>query len=165
MGAALWQPEGGQVKGALEFDGTTCVMAPYVLSPSDGPFSVLVWFKGGAPGQGIVSQVDGADWLLAANSTGTLMTGISRPAGRSTPLPLASETTITDGNWHRVGFVWDGTSRRLYVDHVLVAEDTQDELAASFGKVLIGCGKDMTSGSFWTGLIDDVRIYNRATKP
>jgi hypothetical protein len=61
MGAALWQPEGGQVKGALEFDGATCVMAPHFLSPADGPFSVFAWVKGGTPGQGTVSQADGAD--------------------------------------------------------------------------------------------------------
>jgi hypothetical protein len=165
MGAARWQPEGGQVKGALDFDGATCVVAPYVLSPADGPFSVFAWVKGGGPGQGIISQADGADWLRAAASTGTLMTSLSQPAGRSTALPLVSETTITDGKWHRIGFVWGGTQRQLYVDDVLVAEDTQNGLATSSGKLLIGCGRDMAAGTFWTGLIDDVRIYNRAVKP
>lgn len=41
---------GGAVDGALEFNGATFVAAGYVLSPSDGPFSVLAWVKGGAPG-------------------------------------------------------------------------------------------------------------------
>jgi hypothetical protein len=30
---------------------------------------------------------------------------------------LLSETMITDGNWHRVGLVWDGIYRVLYVWH------------------------------------------------
>jgi hypothetical protein len=93
------------------------------------------------------------------------MTSLSQPAGRSTSLPLVSETTITDGKWHRIGFVWGGTQRHLYVDNVLVAEDTQKGLAASSGKLPIGCGKDMAAGTFWTGLIDDVRIYTRAVRP
>jgi len=38
-------------------------------------------------------------------------------------------------------------------------------LGVSSGKMLIGCGKNMAAGTFWSGLIDDVRIYNRAVKP
>jgi hypothetical protein len=64
-----------------------------------------------------------------------------------------------------VGFVWDGSNRRLYVDDVLIAEDTQQGLAACYGGLQIGCGKDMAAGTFWSGLIDDVRIYSRAVKP
>jgi hypothetical protein len=35
----------------------------------------------------------------------------------------------------------------------------------STGKVLMGCGADMTPDTFLSGLIDDVRIYNRAVRP
>jgi hypothetical protein len=68
---------------------------------------------------------------------------------------------ITDGNWHRIGFVWDGSHRKLYVDGVVAAEDTQPPLAGSVDGLYIGCGKAMEAGTFWSGLIDDVRIYNR----
>jgi hypothetical protein len=34
-----------------------------------------------------------------------------------------------------------------------------------FGKVDFGAAKDMAPGSFSTGLIDDVRLYNRAVQP
>jgi hypothetical protein len=30
---------------------------------------------------------------------------------------------------------------------------------------VIGCGATRTPETFWSGLIDDVRIYNRAVKP
>lgn len=72
---------------------------------------------------------------------------------------------IPDGNWHRPGFTWDGAARALYVDDVLVAADTQTGLAACTGRVLIGCGSNLTPGTFWSGLIDDVRIYNRVVRP
>ena len=29
----------------------------------------------------------------------------------------------------------------------------------------IGTGKAMEAGTYWSGLIDDVRIYNRAVRP
>jgi hypothetical protein len=72
---------------------------------------------------------------------------------------------IADGNWHRVAFTWDGASRRLYADDELVAEDTQSMLQSSTGRQVIGSGANMAPDTFFTGLIDDVRIYNRAVKP
>lgn len=36
---------------------------------------------------------------------------------------LSSQVVVTLGNWHRIGFVWDGPNRRLYVDDVEVAKD------------------------------------------
>jgi hypothetical protein len=78
---------------------------------------------------------------------------------------LSCEAVIADGNWHRIGFTWDGANRKLYVDDVLVAEDTDVVLAACNGGLNIGCGKLMVPPTFFTGLIDDVRIYNRAVKP
>jgi hypothetical protein len=165
-GEPLWQPEGGQVGGALQLDGVDdCVTTPLIVNPSGGHFSVLAWVKGGVPGQVIVSQIGGADWLCADPSQGRLMTGLVPPAGRTVPPPLVSELVITDGNWHRIGFVWDGSHRRLCVDGVAVAEDTQAALAGSNNGLYLGCGKAMEPGTFWSGLIDDVRIYNRAVSP
>jgi hypothetical protein len=51
------------------------------------------------------------------------------------------------------------------VDGVLAAEDTQEALADSFSQLILGAGKNMAPGTFWCGLIDDVRIYDRAVKP
>ena len=165
-GEPLWQPEGGKVGGALQLDGVDDYLTtPFILNPADGPFSVFAWVKGGIPGQAIVSQIGGVDWLCADPSEGKLMTSLLPPPGRFVPQPLVSELVITDGNWHRIGFVWDGSHRRLCVDGVVAAEDTQDALAGSVNGLFIGCGKAMESGTFWSGLIDDVRIYNRAVKP
>jgi hypothetical protein len=78
---------------------------------------------------------------------------------------LVSSALITDGGWHRIGFVWDGANRILYVDDIEVASDTQSHLTGSEGGLYIGVGNTLEEGSFWTGLIDDVRIYNRAITP
>jgi len=92
-----------------------------------------------------------------------LMTEL-KAAGRGAT-ELLSQTIITDGNWHRIGFVWDGFSRTLYVDSIAVAQDAQNGLGSSEGGLYIGTGKSMEAGTFWSGLIDDVRIYNRSVSP
>ncbi|MBP7053521.1 MAG: PD40 domain-containing protein [Phycisphaerae bacterium] len=165
MGTPAWQPASGKVGGAMQFDGATLITANSVLSPADGPFSVLAWVKGGVPRQTIVSQEDGANWLMAGALDGTLATEVVPPAGRIAASPLISGVLITDGLWHRVAFTWDGSKRRLYVDDVLAAEDGQSSLANCSGGLNIGCGEDMAPGSFWSGVIDDIRIYDRAVKP
>jgi N-acetylneuraminic acid mutarotase len=165
IGTPVWHPAGGIVDGALELDGTTCVVAEEVLGPGEGLFSVLAWIKGGAPGQTIVSQADGVNWLMIDAVEGTLATEPVPPKQQVTVPPLISDATVTDNAWHRVVFVRDGASRNLYVDGTLVATDEQNNLAGSDGGLFIGCGADQSPDSFFCGLIDDVRIYNRAVRP
>ena len=162
VGAPLWQPTGGKLAGALQFDGAPrFVKTEFVCDPSAGPFSLFAWVKEGAPGQTIVSQAGGANWLMAAD--GALMTELNG-TGRVAK-PLVSAVNITDGAWHRVGFTWDGTNRILYVDDVEVATDAQTSLTGSAGGLYIGADSALSDGTFWSGLIDDVRIYNRAVRP
>ena len=162
MGVPAWQPDGGKVGGALEFDGASAfVVTDCVVRSADGPFSILAWIKGGGPGQVVISQQAGGDWLYANPADGTLATEC---AGRVNKL-LLSDAVITDGQWHRIGITWDGSHRRLYVDGEEVATDTQNGLASSDGKLVLGAGSHLADGTFFTGLIDDVRIYNRAVKP
>jgi N-acetylneuraminic acid mutarotase len=140
FGAPLWLPDGGMIDGAILLDGVDdSVIAGTVLNPSAGPFSILAWIQGGIPGQTVISQVDGADWLGTDPLDGALMTKLK--ASNRSGNPLLSQTVVTDGNWHRIGFVWDGTYRTLYVDDILVTEDTQDRLGSSVGGLNIGSGK------------------------
>jgi hypothetical protein len=78
---------------------------------------------------------------------------------------LICSTVVTDGDWHRVGFVRDGINRILYVDDIEVARDTAVNIEAAVGGLYIGAGNGLESGTFFSGLIDDVRIYNRAVTP
>jgi len=161
LGDPLWLPGGGQVNGAIQLDGVDdCVIVDSVPNPTERPFSVLAWIKGGAPGQVVLSQLDGVNWLLADPTEGNLMTELTRP-GRSA-LPMISQTTIIDDNWHHIGLVWDGSYRMLYVDGVAVAEDTQNSLVSSNNGLYIGTSKNMEPGTYFSGLIYDVRIYNVA---
>ena len=169
LGNPVWQPEGGLVGGALEFDGVDdFISAPAPLNPADGAFSVLAWINGGAAGGVIISEPVGADWLSTDPLDGRLMTGlVSPPVGRFIAQPMKSEAIITDGQWHRIGFIWDGSYRHLYVDGVEVAMDATplSSLENATNGLYLGAGNSLTSGTFFSGLIDDVRIYNRVVSP
>lgn len=168
VGGAIWQPKAGWVNGAIELDGVDDhLVTDFVIDPSKGPMSVFAWIKGGAPGQAIVSQgmpnpMFGSTWLGTDPDDGRLVTGHMYPI---VPM-LESDVVITDNQWHRVGLVWDGTLRHLYVDgeEVVSDPDKASHMPSPLG-LHIGADSHLTEGSFWSGLIDDVRIYDRAVTP
>jgi len=161
VGGATWQPDGGMVGGALQLNGVSSfAVVDAVPSLRDGPFSILAWVKGGAADEVFVS-CGVADWLYTNPADGSLMTALSSIAGNG--VPLFSDVVITDGQWHRIGLVWDGTRRILYVDWHEAARDEQVELAIPDAPLMIGAGA--TTNRFFSGQIDDIRIYNRAVAP
>ncbi|MFC1605120.1 LamG-like jellyroll fold domain-containing protein [Planctomycetota bacterium] len=166
QGEPLWQPTEGKIDGALQFDGIDdYVVTGSILNPADGDFSVFVWVKGDTPGQVILSQASEANWLCTDLVEGCLMTQL-QPAGRG-GAPLLSNTCITDNDWHRIGFVWDGSYRYLYVDGEEVANDAAQlsSLLSADNGLFLGAGCYREPGTFFSGLIDDVRIYNRVVSP
>ena len=75
---------------------------------------------------------------------------------------LADGISITDDRPHNVGVVWDGQQVHLYVDGLQVASGDPRSLDVDHSpRFFIGCGKDLSSNSFWDGWIDEVQIYDR----
>ncbi|MFH1882170.1 MAG: LamG domain-containing protein, partial [Planctomycetota bacterium] len=71
-------------------------------------------------------------------------------------------TPVDDEQWHHVGWVYDGTMNYLYVDgEVDATEASTGQITVSSFPLYIGDNSSAT-GRFWTGLIDDVLIFNRA---
>ena len=60
--------------------------------------------------------------------------------------------------------MWDGSFRTLYSDGIEIAKDpnAQNPLKSSDGGLYIGADKTRSAGTFWIGLIDNVRIYDMA---
>ncbi len=54
---------------------------------------------------------------------------------------------------------------RLVGDESPSWENRGHFFAAASGNLQIGCGKTVGPTTFWTGQIDDVRIYSRAVAP
>jgi N-acetylneuraminic acid mutarotase len=163
-GGPIWQSVGGKYAGALEFDGIDdYVSTPFILNPGNGSLGAFAWIKVSASGQVIISQTgDFGGTLIGTNpSDGKLMTGFSGMYFGD----LFSETAVTDGQWHHVGFVYDMNTfhRLLYVDGAQVAEDaTVVSGLPSDGGLYIGASKDLEAGTLFSGFIDDVRIYDVA---
>jgi hypothetical protein len=72
---------------------------------------------------------------------------------------ITSSTVVTDGNWHLVTSTHNGTSFKIYVDGTLESEKV-DILNSAFYDVFIGSVNG--SSTFFDGVVDDVRIYNRS---
>jgi acyl-CoA thioesterase-1 len=169
-GSPAWQPGEGRIGGAINLDGVDdYVSIDPILNPSAGPFTVFVWVKGGRPGQAILSQSNksgtGEVWLGTDAATGAVMTRLTD--GSRITQPLVSDTVVSDGVWHLLRLVWDGSGRRLYVDGKEVTADKRklNALRSSDADFYIGAGKDLEAGSFWSGLMDDLRVYGRALVP
>ena len=154
--SATWQPENDAIGGALHLDGITAYVAtPSILSPADVPFSALLWIRGNTLNRVVLSQCAGQNWL-AVDPAGALMTAL-KGTGRRAKDPY-SDVMVVDDQWHRLGLTWDGTTRSLYVDNALAASDEPGSLSDLSEGLNIGAGADLAPGTFFSGLIDDVRI-------
>ena len=72
---------------------------------------------------------------------------------------LCTTATYTDTDWHHYVGVADGTNLKIYVDTKLVASSAQT-ITSSEIKNAGRIGNTMSR--FFSGTIDDVRVYNRA---
>lgn len=110
------------------------------------------------------SQVDGAIQGFVADK---------RQLDFASMYIAGSSKVVTDGNWHHVAFIWDKPNLKIYVDGQedsnLVYYDNKSTNSESLNSVTaslsIGANYNKDSGNytvFFSGSIDEVRIYNRA---
>jgi hypothetical protein len=162
FGEPVWQPDGGMIGGALLFDGIDDhVDMPFIFNTQELPFSIFAWVKGDVSEklQVIISIENGAN-ILSVHPDGRLVT--SGSGGLTNMVYLYSKTIITDGQWHQVGYIWDGLIRSIYVDGI--EEDWAFNSNGPYGVLglRIGGAWGLDIKNFWSGFIDDVRLYDRA---
>ena len=108
--------------------------------------------------RGVVGKDVDRYYLMAGSDTGRPATGGTFTTGGNAntyaPAGLAVNT------WTHLAAAFDGTTQRLFVNGVQVASRAQSgALTTSTGPLTIGHN---FYGEHFTGLIDEVRIYNRA---
>lgn len=157
---------GGVLGQAFSFDSADeflTVDANAALEPTN--ISVAFWVKTQASG-GIKLLVDSSHggtngnfgWAIQMTSGGQV--GIAYGNGGGFPA-LDSTTNLADDQFHHFAATLDGTNMRTYVDGVL-------ETTASYSGTPMGTGEQIRIGRHhslgrqFSGLMDDIRVYNHA---
>lgn len=70
--------------------------------------------------------------------------------------------TYADGNWHHIVGTYDGTTQSLYFDGILKSSATtaSGTIEAAAGEINIG--RFGAFGAYYTGEVDEVRIYSKS---
>jgi len=165
VGNVKWHPAGGQIGGALEFDGST-----YVRIDNETAFditveiSVAAWVKVRTfdkKWQTIIAKGDNT-WRLAREGNGN---SVQFTAGRvDNDRIVLGNVDINDGQWHHIVGVGDANAVSLYVDGVLDnIKRTPGTMTPDDEPVCIGENSEQPArGRFWNGWIDDVCVFNCA---
>ena len=155
----------GRYGNALSFNGTSSIVR--VASSSSlnltSAMTLSAWINPAASQSGwrtiMQKQVD-AYFLNASNDTGAL-----RPSGGATfggSTQFVTGTTASPVNaWTHVALTYDGATVRLFVNGTQVATRAQTGAMQTTSNPL-WIGGNQPYGEFFNGLIDEVRVYNRA---
>jgi len=164
MGGATWTE--GKIGGALQFDGKD----DFVSIPKEGDFditnnvTVSAWIKVESftkPWQAIVTKGDRA-WRLHRANRGKTVGFACSDLERNEVGDLLGEDPVDDGEWHHVAGVLNANKASIFVDGSLdVSAASSPNISVNDYAVLIGANAQV-SGRLFHGLIDDVRIYDRA---
>lgn len=77
---------------------------------------------------------------------------------------LARSTQALQANtWYHICATWDGTTSKLFINAKQDGESVGDSSTAGGGSFRIG--SSATYLTFWLGMLDDVRLYDRALSP
>jgi hypothetical protein len=165
----VWQAESNCVSGScLSFDGTNDYMDTNSISLMSGATigAIEAWVKINALGtpyasirNAIVGKASSPD-----NAFGFSNTENKLRLRLGNVVNLDSISTISVGQWYHVVGTWDSLGMKIYINGVLDNSNTNVvswydnlNLPTVIGRIYTGS----TGGSF-NGLIDEVRIYNRA---
>ena len=158
----------GRSGGALQYDGINDYVSVNDSSPLDltTRMTLEAWVKPTvAPSSWrniVVKERSGGSqaYQLAAGSSSS-----NRPANRvyasGATRTLYGGSQLAAGAWTHLAATYDGANQRLYVNGVQVSSRAQTgSISTSSSPLRIGGSP--TLGQYFSGLIDEVRIYNRA---
>ncbi len=169
ISGALWTTA-GRFGSALSFDGSNdmVTVADSNLLDLTTAMTLSAWVFPTAHGNGawrnvlIKERPDGEVYNLYSNvNTNVPTVYVVRSAAPGTPLDARATTQLPLNAWTHLAATHDGTTLRLYVNGAQVgSRAVSGSLLTSTGTLRIG-GNTLW-GEFFQGMIDEVRIYNRA---
>jgi hypothetical protein len=157
----------GRFGQALSFDGTDdWVTIPYAadLNLSSG-MTVEAWVR--------PSVLSSWRSVIMKEHTGALAYALYANSAANQPLASVFTSSAVDAtgppalglqSWTHLAMTWDGGVLRLYVDGAEIAsQPAGGTLVTGTGGLRIG--GNAVRGEFFAGLIDEVRVYDRALTP
>ncbi|HAS44438.1 MAG TPA: hypothetical protein DCS93_28425 [Microscillaceae bacterium] len=146
------------INNALSFNGTTDYVLTSLNLPG-GDFTMEAWIQyEGAAGdnfQPIIASTN--EQFFIGKNNGDANFGIQDGVGSY--IGNINSANAFDGNWHHVAVSRSGTTISLFIDGVFVFSGTFSGAAASTLRI----GNEPEGGGFFfTGKIDEVRIWNVA---
>ncbi|MFG2037519.1 LamG-like jellyroll fold domain-containing protein [Dactylosporangium sp. NPDC048998] len=160
---ATWDT--GRFGGALKFSGSGDVVkvtSSASLNLSSG-LTLAAWVQPTVSQQGwrtIMQKENDAWYLNSSNGSGPL-----KPAGgvtaNGTDAVVTGPTASPLNQWTHVAMTYDGASLKLYVNGTQVATNTKSGTLQQTTNPL-SIGGNAPYGEYFAGLLDEVRVYNRA---
>ncbi len=158
----------GKVGGfAGQFNGTSTqdyTSAPYNTSLNVTSLTITAWVKNSATGERVVASKFGSSpyqgYWFGEDSGG----GLRVCLGTGGQTCINKGLFPTDNTWHFISFTYDNTTGtwNFYIDASTTGSSTAVTAIAPVNTDFrIGVGQ-WSSSDYFQGLIDDVRIYNRA---
>src|SRR3989344_8593897 len=156
----------GKIGQALDFDGVddnVVITDPNIIEGIDR-LSVSFWVKSSTANlqgsKAIMGQHGVGNDPFAFTLGGTEDVEFDVWTSVNVQVDSASINIINDTNWHHVVGVYDGANIYLYIDAVRDANQQ-----AQTGTITTAENGLQFGDATWQGLIDEVRVYNRALTP
>lgn len=161
----------GKVGQDADFDGVDAYIDMGVQLGGYSALSVFAWVKGTSLHAGN-NFIQAATWYVsdAIGSDGGFQLAITNGFIRSWLIEdkltysLIAGPSIQLDRWYLIGYTWDGSTHRLYLDGVEVGSNPYTGTIGTSSKNALVASKYRGAGfeGFFGGEIDELRIYNRA---
>jgi len=125
--------------------------------------TVAAWVKVDAFNKSFQAVITKGDetWKLTRSSQTNSMAFSCNLSGVGA-MSANGAVNVNDGQWHHVAGVYDGSKVDLYVDSALdISVSASGSINTNTAAVMVGQNA-VWPGRWWLGLVDDVRIYDRA---
>jgi uncharacterized repeat protein (TIGR01451 family) len=156
----------GLVGSAFHFDGINdFVKAPDHQMPlAAEPRSVEFWMKPGSTARvpfwyGVHVPND-SFYVIFRDEGEAKYTCVGQAWGGEGE--VCGSTNVMDGKWHHVALTFDGTLASLYVDGSLDASVERTYATTSTGNVYIGAPIEDVGEHYYSGLLDEITMYDNA---
>jgi hypothetical protein len=167
---ATWST--GWLGSGVTLDGTRGYVAAPIIDVPGSALTLAAWVKNTAfpsgEDQRIISKSSNTAkqtyyWVLSHAKRGrrNLLSFRLRTSTGSTTL-IADTGDLQANSWYHAAATYDGVTMHLYLNGIEVGRTSKAGVIATNAAVPVDIGRDPNGSNYLSGVVDEVRIYNRA---